>query len=98
MGHGVVAREACVAPCVRIERRRGAAAEHARRLLVLEDDHDNVIERGHGRRGGRGFAGEQPADQERSCERLQADSMRRRPTWIPTSKTTTTTAIAAPPY
>src|SRR5712692_9321115 len=98
MRDAVVAREVRVAVCVRVECRSGAVAEHARRFLVLEDDHDDMVERRHRRSGGCGPAGEQRADKQPARDRLHDDSMRRRNRWIPTNTSTTVMPIAIPPY
>jgi hypothetical protein len=53
MRERVVAREVHVVPSEGVEPGCGAAAEHDISLLVLEDDHDDVIESRYRRRRGR---------------------------------------------
>ena len=72
-----------VTACVRVERRRGAVADDARRLLVLEDDHEDVVERRDRGDGGRSGNCERRASEREAERRSHVCSARRRTRWRP---------------
>src|SRR6185437_4305374 len=88
-----VVGKADVLSCERCERRRGWAADHLLLVLVLEDDHDHVIETRH-RRGAGCSRDEQQREETRH---ISSSTTRRRTTWRTAMPITTRTpaAIAA---